>query len=171
MIKTVSEEIRNISVCFTGHRFLAESELNEIHIRTEKEITEAWKHGYRYFYSGGAIGYDILAAETVISLRNRLNGIKLYIAIPCADQSRNWKKKDTERYISILDKADEVIVLSPKYYQGCMMARNRFMVNHSSLCICYLKYIQGGGTVSTVNYALHSDITVKNIAMGWPEEE
>lgn len=74
------------------------------------------------------------------------------MALPCKEQDKNWKKKDKIIYRNILQKADKIIYVSEKYSNKCMLKRNRYMIDNSSYCICYLRYTKGG-TVYTVNYA------------------
>lgn len=45
-----------------------------------------------------------------------------------------------------------------------MMVRNRFMVDRSALCVCYLNKMKGG-TMSTVAYAVQEKLSVLNLAM------
>ena len=91
--------------------------------------------------------------------------VRLSLAIPCATQADRWTEKDRAVYRQILDLADERNVLSPEYYHGAMMTRNRYMADRSSLCICYLRQMRGG-TASTVRYALQKDgIRIVNLAM------
>ena len=45
-----------------------------------------------------------------------------------------------------------------------MQVRNRHMVDHSALCVCYMVSPRGG-TLSTVSYALKEAVPVINIAM------
>ena len=59
--------------------------------------------------------------------------------------------------------ADEVRVLAPRYYDGCMQARNRYMVDRASVCIAYLTETRGG-TAGTVRYAEKQGISVINLA-------
>ena len=152
------------SVCFTGHRLLAKSEIPALIARVDAQLERCYEHGYRDFFCGGALGFDALAAERVIALRKRHAGVRLIMVIPCSDQAARWKSVDTMRYERLLYAADDIRVLSPFYYDGCMQVRNRYMVDHSSLCICYWRH-QKGGTASTVAYAIKQDVTVLNVAM------
>jgi len=52
----------------------------------------------------------------------------------------------------MIESADAVINVSDNYFDGCMMVRNMFMVDNSSLVIAYLNYNRGG-TYQTVKYA------------------
>ena len=68
-----------------------------------------------------------------------------------------------QEYDRIIALADEVICLSERYYKGCMYARNRFMVDNSNYCICYMTETTGG-TAYTVGYAKQQGLHVINIA-------
>ena len=57
-------------------------------------------------------------------------------------------------------KADEIIVLSEEYTPYCMLKRNRFIVDNSSVLLAYLKE-EKGGTKYTVDYAEKKDLKLK----------
>lgn len=154
------------TVCFTGHRFIPASVTTEIRGLLENAITDAYAKGYTRFICGGALGFDTLAARSVLSFRTEHPEVRLLIAVPCADQDAAWNPEDRILYRKILDSADEVRVLSERYIRGCMQVRNRFMVDHSSLCIAWLTKLNGSGTMNTVRYALSQDRTVLNLAIG-----
>ena len=58
--------------------------------------------------------------------------------------------------------ADKVIYVSETYYNGCMLVRNRRLVDNSSVCVAYLTHA-GGGTAYTVRYAEKSGVPVISI--------
>ena len=155
------------TVCFTGHRYLAAEEIQVIRQRLRKAIDECYRAKYRWFICGGAMGFDTLAALEVLDYRKSHPDIGLFLAVPCADQASRWSDPDRKTYATILDQADEVKVLSLKYYEGCMHLRNRFMVQHASLCLCYLRRFSGG-TGYTVRYALTCKRDVINLCL--PEQ-
>lgn len=152
------------TVCFTGHRFLPKGDIIPLVHRLDSVLDACYARGYRSFLCGGALGFDSLAAERVIELQKRREGVRLAFVLPCSDQVRYWGASDARRYERILYAADEIHVLSPFYYEGCMQVRNRHMVDRSHLCLCYLLHGKGG-TASTVAYALEQEISVLNIAM------
>ena len=164
MEKTEEVLTRIHTACFTGHRFLPEAEMSRIMEQTACEIARAYGEGFNRFICGGAIGFDTLAAKEVIRFRLEHPDVILMIAVPCQNQSERWAKKDKLEYRNILNQADEVFVLSDRYYEGCMQARNRFMVDHSSLCFCYMTRFEGG-TWTTVRYAMHQHLSVRNVAI------
>ena len=150
---------------FTGHRHLSEYDKPWIADRLSQILIQAYDAGYRKFICGGALGFDTIAAFQTLRLREKYPDVKLLLAIPCSDQTSHWRESDCEAHRRIIAMADEVTVLSPVYYQGVMLARNRYMADRSSLCICYLKQMRGG-TASAVRYALiHDRITVINLAV------
>ena len=148
------------SCCFSGHRVLFD--IPDLRKRLTEETEKLIGEGVTRFINGGALGFDLLAAEIVLSLRLNHN-IRLEMALPCPEQDKTWHKRDRIRYNYILDNADKVTYVSDKYYRGCMLARNRYMVDNSEYCIAYLVN-QYGGTYHTVNYALYCNKKVINIA-------
>ncbi len=49
-----------------------------------------------------------------------------------------------------------------------MLMRNRYLVDHSSLCVCFLED-RRGGTLYTVGCAVHEGLEVINLAL--PEDD
>ena len=126
-------------------------------------MIEAIEQGYRYFGCGGALGFDTLAAQTVLRLREVYPEIRLILVLPCRDQTRGWKQADVAEYNRIMKAVDKVTYTSEQYYSGYMHKRNRHLVDYSSLCICYLTE-QSGGTAYTVNYARSQGLKIINVA-------
>lgn len=153
----------DMTACFTGHRHLPADEITPLADRLDKLLECLYDHGYRDFISGAALGFDLLAAERVIAMKMRHFDVRLLLAIPCQNQTARWRPEDAARYEHIVYHADFTQVLSPHYYEGCMQVRNRFMVDRSSLCICYMTVFHGG-TASTVRYAQTQQLPVVNVA-------
>ena len=152
------------TVCFTGHRMIRQSLLPQVRDRLAEEIALAYSGGYRTFLCGGARGFDTLAALEVLRFRETRHDVRIVLVIPCASQSSRWTAAEQELWQSIKERADEVYVLSETYYAGCMQTRNRFMVDRSTLCLCWMTRFEGG-TWSTVRYALYSGVPVRNLAI------
>ena len=148
--------------CFSGHRNIPMHKAKIIFETLQLEIENLIKQGVDTFISGGARGFDCIAACIVVALKDVHPQIKLVFALPCKDQAKFWKKEDIALYNQLLKKADKIIYTSENYYNGCMHVRNRFMVDNSSYCICYLSQ-EKGGTAYTVNYAKKSGCKVINV--------
>ena len=59
----------------------------------------------------------------------------------------------------MLSVADEVIYVSREYTPYCMIKRNMYMVDNSSVLVAY-KRRESGGSANTVNYALKNGVKV-----------
>lgn len=141
------------TVCFSGHRILHEPK-EEIQARTETAVKKCIEQGFDRFIVGGAVGFDALAAETVLGLKENYPNIKLIMALPCPPEERSlkWNQVQKKQYYEIIKQADKVYTLSLQYTDSCMLDRNRYMVDNSKCLICYLRK-RRGGTVYTVKYA------------------
>ena len=139
--------------CFSGHRRLPQN-CEELRAKLKKEIIGLIERGVVFFGAGGALGFDMLAEETVLELKREYPHIKLVLVLPCPpeQQTLKWRADQRQRYYEIRERADKVKVLSPQYTDDCMLARNRHLVDCSAYLICYLRE-QRGGTAYTVDYA------------------
>lgn len=151
------------TACFTGHRTIPFLQRRKIEKRTEEALIEAIKQGYRFFGAGGALGFDTLAAQTVLRLRKTYPQIKLILVLPCLSQTRGWKSEDIAEYERIKAAADKVVYTSQEYTRDCMFKRNRHLVDNSSLCLAYLTE-NTGGTAYTVDYARSKGLIIRNVA-------
>ena len=149
--------------CFTGHRELPPEEQAEIASRLECVISAQYQKGIRYYGAGGALGFDALAARTVIRLRESYPDMKLILVLPCLTQTRGWRPENVTEYERIKAQADKVVYMAQQYTPGCMHKRNRHLVDHSGVCVCYLTK-ESGGTAYTVNYAKRHGVEIINIA-------
>ena len=149
--------------CFTGHRNIPESESHNIQKRLEEEVAKLIRQGVRYFGAGGALGFDTMAALTVLKAREAHSHIRLILVLPCKNQSAKWNESDKKTYNQILEQADKVVYTSESYHPHCMHVRNRHLVDHSSVCICCLTESKGG-TKYTVDYAKKKDLRTINLA-------
>lgn len=149
--------------CFSGHRRLPQN-CSLLKANLEKAIVELIEQGVVFFGNGGAVGFDLLAAETVLGLKEKYPHIRLVMVLPCPprQQSLKWNEEQKTRYRQILKRADKVRVLSPQYTGSCMLDRNRHMVDFSGYLICYLRE-QYGGTFYTVNYAEQKGVKILRI--------
>lgn len=150
--------------CFTGHRIIPPDKADSLRERLKSEIERIYtENGITVFYAGGAIGFDALASEAVIECRTAHPDIRLIVVIPHKEQAKRWSAEETAQHDYIKSSANEVICLAEHYYRGCMQRRNRYMVDHSGVCVCYLAR-ETGGTAYTVNYARRCDLRVINLA-------
>ena len=144
--------------CFTGHRIMKITP--ELVQRLREAIIYVIDKGVTKFYDGGAIGFDMLAAETVMELKTEYPNIKLNMLLPCPskEQIKGWNKS----YEKMLKAADSVTVVSEHYTKDCMRRRNQQLVDLADCCICYCTNPRSG-TGQTVRMAEEKGIPVINI--------
>ena len=153
--------MKSRTACFTGHRRIPQD--RNLSKALHDTILQLINAGYCYFGAGGALGFDTLAAETVLALKTKFPHIKLILVLPCLTQANGWSMADKKRYAEIKQAADKVVYTSQNYSFGCMHKRNRHLVDNSSVCVCYLTEAKGG-TFYTVNYAREKGLQVINVA-------
>lgn len=151
------------TVCFSGHRNLHDPKA-EIEKCLEAAVRQCIADGAEDFIAGGALGFDTLAAWTVIRLRSEFPQIRLILALPCppAAQTLKWTAEQKDEYEKIRKLADEENILAESYTRSCMLDRNKYMVDHSYRLIHYLR-TNSGGTNHTVNYAKKQGIELVGI--------
>ena len=149
--------------CFTGHRNIKGYSKRTLAKTLETELIKLIENGYCYFGAGGALGFDTIAAQTVLHLKEKYTHIKLILVLPCVNQANSWSYEDKVVYEEIKEQADKVVYTSKYYTRGCMHKRNRYLVDNSSACVCFLTE-EKGGTFYTVNYAKEKKLKIVNIA-------
>lgn len=133
----------------TGHRELGEDFDGEL---LENCIRKLVKKGVERFLCGMARGFDLAAGKAVLKVAEEFENVELVACIPCPEQDKFYGEKDRETYLEIYGKCSEIKILNAKYYKGCMLARDRYMVDNSDCVLAYMKE-QRGGTYYTVKYA------------------
>ena len=161
-------QLNSTTACFTGHRshklpwkFNEKDErCIDMKIALRTEIEKAIKRGYTTFLCGMAIGFDMICAETVLELKAHYNYIKIIGAIPCRNQDKFWRYGDKKRYKQLLRKLDGIRCIYDKYNgTECIIERNKYMVNNSSLLIALFNGCPGG-TKSTIEYAIKQKLDI-----------
>lgn len=155
--------MREKTCCFTGHRNIPEWETVQVKARLHLTVRHLIQQGYCYFGAGGALGFDTMAAQTVLLLQREFPQAKLILVLPCKSQADRWQEKDKRIYEDIKQRANKVVYISETYTENCMLERNRHLVDYSSGCVCYLKR-KTGGTAYTVGYAIEKGLWIKNVA-------
>lgn len=168
-----------MNIAFTGSRpnklwgydlrYFKYKKLEEILKRELEDIIDNSEDEQFHFICGGALGFDTIAALTILKMREKNENITLEIAIPFKDQPNAWfNKEDVDRYNEINRLADKVTfvdgldgyidekVAIGRYSAKKLMTRNRYMIDNVSLVVA-LYDGQKGGTHNAVNYAKKLD--------------
>lgn len=155
--------IKEKSCCFTGHRNLRTDKIERIIINLDREIETFIAQGVTDFISGGAVGFDLIAASLIVAKKEMGRDIRLVFALPCQDQDMTWTQKLRSLYQNLLGEAVEVVYVSERYDPFCMKQRNQYMVEHSAYCICALLN-EKSGTGQTVRLACKKGLMIVNVA-------
>lgn len=160
------------SCCFTGYRpskfpFLLDGknrDYNDFENKLTETVFNLAENGCLTFYSGMAMGFDLIAAETVLFVKRAYKkaSIELVCAIPFIEQTSTYTPDWLKRYNAVLKKADNVILISDNYFKGCYRKRNEFMVNNSDTVVTWFDG-KSGGTKNTLAYAQKNGREIINL--------
>lgn len=154
---------RSSTCCFTGHRHLPPNQINRIKEQFDQVVDSLIKKGFTSFISGGALGFDQLAAAWILDRKKQGQNIQLCLALPCRHQDDFWNTEQKNVYHCLVQGCDRLIYLADDYFDGCMKQRNQFMVDHACCCICAWLYPRSG-TGQTVRYAQRKGLRIFNVA-------
>lgn len=143
------------SCALTGHRELPENfDINPVYDALEELI----RQGCHTFYCGMAMGFDLLALECLIDLKQKYT-FTIEACIPFVGQENRFSALDKVRYHEYLQWCDKKTVLFPSYQTRCYLARDRYMVDRADVVLAYCTK-NSGGTAYTVGYAREKGIKV-----------
>lgn len=159
--ENTAEELM-LSAAFTGYRpqklpfgnDLSHPDAVKLRAALHKEYEKLVLRGFRYFYTGGALGSDLMAAEVILELKRQYEHreIRHKLCLPCLNHCAKWRREDIVRLEKIKMDSDVVYVSHRPYFSGCMQLRNQYMVDASAVLIAVYDG-QSGGTKNTVDYA------------------
>jgi len=160
-----------IDACsFTGHRESKlpwqgdESDLRCVMLKEKiaDAVEAVYASGIRHFICGMANGCDMYFCEAVIALRASHGDITVEAAIPWAGQADSWAPALRKRYLRLLEDCDFVTLVQNNYSPDCLMKRNKYMVDNSSVIIAAYSG-KPGGTMSTMLYAMREGLELIEI--------
>ena len=119
----------------------------------ETQIKALIDRGVTDFLSGMAQGTDLWCSEIVLDLKKENPALNLHCILPCKGQESKWAALAQKRYHLILAQANEVVYVGQEYNRDCMLERNRWLVDHSSILLAVYNGTYRSGTGMTVRYA------------------
>lgn len=146
-----------------GNRLVPRGHAERIAECLEAKILKLASLGVTRFFTGGNVGFETLAAQVVLKAREEHPEIRLALVLPSKDQSEKWPANVVKIYEDIKEHSDEVIYTSESGGRGCLLRRNRYMMDESDYCLCYL-IKSSGKTAELVRYAEKTDHPIINIA-------
>ncbi len=152
-------ENRRYSCFFTGHRKISAKIRRNLLPLMKNTVAYLYSKGVKEFHTGGALGFDTLAATQVIDMRRDRPDMKLILDLPCRNQTHRWSENDKRIYEFLLTNADVVNyafdgeVDTTEEARKYLLMRNRIMANSSHYCVAYWLGNKISGTGYTVKYA------------------
>lgn len=158
------------TVAFTGYRpeKIKKSQPNndllfgEIQARLLGTIHKLADRGYKTFLSGMAEGFDLMAANAVLLVRNTFPEIELVCVVPFPEQAQRFEPFWKAESARVIKEAQMVITISEQYHSVVFHRRNDFLVDNASVMVCYYDG-QPGGTRYTVQLAEKKQLEIINI--------
>ena len=141
------------SCAFTGHRTLGNEVTRE---RLKEQIERLVNEGIDTFLCGLARGFDMLAGELVVELKQTYPHLRLIGCIPFLGQEDKFPFAEKQRYYRLKEQCDERVVLLQHYASWSFHARNDYMCRNADMAFAYLTK-QTGGTAYTVKAFLKAD--------------
>ena len=155
--------MRERTCCFTGHRDIPADQLQMVMAGTEVKVRELILRGYRYFGVGGAVGYDTIVAELLLRLREReYPGIRIILVYPFDGFTGRWSDKQKATYARLFPMYDKRVCVCKSASKEAYLARDRHLIDCSSICVAYCTR-QTGGTAYTIRYAAARGVPVFNV--------
>lgn len=164
---------RQETCAFTGHRPEklpwgdndSDPRCEELRRRIAGALALAYDEGWRHFLCGMAQGCDLYFCEEVRNLKRVRDGVTLEAALPYAGHGERWNAAQRKKYMELLGGCDRIKVVTPLYAPGCMLARDRYLIDHSSLLLAAYSGAPGG-TRYTIEYALKRGVEVRYVPIG-----
>ena len=155
--------------CLTGHRAIPPGEEAKIMVRAENILLKLIREkNVRYFGVGGAVGFDMLASEILLDLReHREHQLKIVSVLPWPGwrETDDWTDELRAREERILRASDKVVYVRDAFEKNVFLLRDRKLVDGSGYCVSYCNRLRTG-TAYTVRYALDHGVKVFN-ASSW----
>jgi len=124
------------TVVFIGHSECYGIDKEKLTETIENLITD----GFDTFLNGGKGLFDSACGEIVYKLKQKYPEIKNYLIVPYVNN-----------YVAKKECFDEIIYpeeLSTTHYKAKIQKRNRYMIEKSSVAVCYVNHSWGGAAQS-----------------------
>lgn len=156
--------------CFTGHR------PNKLPWRYDEDdprclklkdklfdvVSALYFSGIRHFICGMALGCDSYFAEAVFKLRAEHDDVTIEAALPCETQADVWTDYQRAKYYHMVSACDYETMLQKEYSNDCMLKRNKYMIENSSVLVAVFDGSYGG-TMQTINLAVKNGLEIIRI--------
>ena len=148
--------------CFTGHRILSAHEKARIPAKLDSILPPLIEQEICAFWLGGALGFDTLVTEHLLTLKRQFPQLVICLALPFDGYRNRWSEIQKNRAANIDAQADHIIYCSHTPSKSAFLQRNRYMVDRSCYCIAYCNR-STGGTAYALRYAQRKGLIIQNL--------
>ena len=167
---------REVTCCFTGHRPAKlpwgtdERDPRCLALKRSilRELEGLYRRGYRHFLCGMALGCDLYFAEAVLELKEIYPDLTLEAVLPFPGQADRWSSDCRDRWQGLVARSDLETVVQHSYDRGCMLRRDRYMVERSAAILAVFGDASGG-TKYTLDYAAKKGLGILLLDLNHPE--
>lgn len=169
---------REQTCCFTGHRPAKlpwgyderDPRCLALKKSLQRELEDLYRRGFRHFICGMALGCDLYFAEAVLQLKEAYPALTLEAAIPFAGQADRWGEDQRRRWMELVARCDLETVVQEHYDRGCMLHRDRYMVERSAAILAVYNGDATGGTRYTLDHAAKKGLDILLLNLNRPED-
>lgn len=154
-------------VCFAGPRpaNLPDAVTAALPQKLRQAVRRYAAAGKTTFLNGCMSGFDILAGEAVLAVRQECPQIRCVTVAPFRVNffnNRNWTPQWKQRALHVYETSDLALTLSETYHPRVYYERDEYMADHSSVLVCYYAGA-GKGTKYTLDYAEKKRLAICNL--------
>lgn len=120
--------------------------------RLRTETLKLMREDSEHFITGMDMGVGLLAAETVLELKDLCPGITLECAYPYEDQAARWPESVRDRYYDIASRCDRETLLQTRYTPDCFDRWIRYLADQADSVLAVWDG-RPGWTKNAVRYA------------------
>ena len=118
------------------------------------EIMQRAAQGYDTYYCNAERGADIIFGDMVLWVKaTTYPALRLICVIPHEDQATTWSDEWRDRYFKLVDRADDMVLISHPYTNDCYQKSDRYMVDNAAALLAVCDGRQSGDSAYTVEYA------------------
>ncbi len=153
----------SLGCSFTGHRRIGEAHLACLGDLLTRAVAYAYDCGCRTFYTGGAVGFDTMAARAVLQFRMTHTDVRMVLLLPCPEQADMFGERAHASYDFLLRQADEVRYICESYTRDCMKKRNAALAEAADILIAYVGHERSGSAQTMRMAARRPEVRIYNL--------
>lgn len=156
--------MRSARCFFTGHRIISNKDKERLEKIIIKLVDKLESDGIYEFYTGGALGFDYIAAMAVSEVKKKKPHICLRLCLPCFGSEKKWTSEEKYNFQMLKTQCDSFEYISKEeYFDGCMQKRNEAMAMMCGTCVAFCINPRSG-TRKTIEFAETNGCRVINLA-------